>query len=329
MGFESRKSLAIFAARRLLKSVLLILGVIVVSFLIIHLAPGDVTIALAGTVYVPKRILDELRTSLGLDQPLYVQLGLYIARVGVGNLGYSYVSQETVASLILARLPVTLILVVSPMVIYTLLGVVLGVLASRKQYSLVDNMVSLVSSLGIAVPVFWLGQILILVFSANLGWFPVQGQVSIRTPPEGIGLYLDMIWHTILPATTVGLWQLALVSRLSRASMIESLHQDYITWARSKGATENTVTFKHALRNALLPVVTITGYNFGYLLTAATLTEIVFAWPGLGRLLVDSIYLRDFPVITGLLIFVSITVILANTVTDILYGFLDPRIRYR
>ena len=306
----------------------LVFGVVVLTFILIHLTPGDVTTVIAGDAPLSVEQITEIRRSLGLDRPLYEQFVTYVLRILQGDLGYSYISRKSVLELILDRVGFTLVLTFTPMVLASISGIMLGVMASRSQYSLGDNAISAISIIGYSIPIFWLGHLLILVFALQLDWFPAQGLISLRVRLEGPALWLDMLRHLVLPATALGLLQLALVTRLTRSSMLESLTQDYITWARSKGLPERTITFKHALRNALLPVTTLVGYQFGYLLTGAVLTETVFAWPGLGRLLVDSVFLRDFPVLTGLLIFVSFIVIIGNLLTDIAYAFLDPRIRY-
>jgi len=320
-------SLRWFITRRILQSVPLILGVIILAFILIHLTPGDVTQIITGDTAVSPEYLSKLRAELGLDRPLYEQLVLYLAQAMRGNLGYSFISRQTVLSLILERLPITLLLVFVPLVFSSMIGIFLGVLASQKQYSFIDNTASLISVIGFSIPVFWLAQILLIVLSVQLRWFPVQGFMDVRANLQGLDLYLDIIHHAVLPSVALGAVQLALVTRITRASMIEILSQDYIVWARSKGLSEITITFRHALRNALLPVATVVGYNFGFLLTGAILVETVFAWPGLGRLLVDAIFFHDYPVITGQLIFISTMV--ANLVTDLVYGILDPRIRYR
>jgi peptide/nickel transport system permease protein len=322
-------SLRWFILRRALGVVPLVFGVVVLSFILIHMAPGDVVTVIAGDAPLSPDMVAEIRRSLGLDRPLYEQLVIYVLRVLQGDLGYSFISRQPVLELILDRVAFTLLLTFVPMFFASVSGIMLGVAASSKQYSLSDNLISAITVICSSVPVFWLAHLLILFFSLRLGWFPAQGLVSLRVKLEGPALWLDMLHHLVLPAIALGMVQLALVTRTTRASMLENLTQDFITWARSKGLPERVVVFKHALRNALLPVTTLVGYQFGYLLTGAVLTETVFAWPGLGRLLVDSVFLRDFPVLTGLLIFVSFMVIVGNLLTDMTYALLDPRIRYR
>jgi peptide/nickel transport system permease protein len=318
-----------FLLRRAIGAIPLVFGVIVLTFTLIHMVPGDVLTVIAGEAPLPEAQVIKIRSDLGLDRPLYEQLFIYVTHILQGDLGYSFISRAPVLNLILNRLPFTLLLTLGPMIVASILGVILGVVASCKQYSLSDNAISTLTVVGFSVPVFWMGQLLIQFFSLQLGLLPAAGLTSLRASYEGPALWLDILWHLVLPAITLGMLQVALVTRLARASMLESLTQDYIVWARAKGLPENTVVFKHALKNALLPVTTLVGYQFGYLLTGAVLIETVFAWPGLGRLLVNAVFLRDFPVMTGLLIFVSFMVIVGNLITDVAYALLDPRIRYR
>ena len=329
MSVTQRTSVKYFVAMRLLQAIPLLLGVIVLSFILIHLTPGDITVIFAGNAPVSKAFLEALRHQFGLDQPLYVQFFLYLSNIIHGNLGYSYFYSEPVLDLILQRLPVTLTIVLLPLVVTPIVGVILGVSASRKQYSATDNVISLVSLAGYSIPAFWSGQLLILFFGLYLKWFPVEGFVTLGANLQGIPLIVNILDHQFLPGLLIGSIQIALVTRLTRAGMLEAYTQDYITWARAKGQKERTIAYRHALRNALLPIVTLVGYNFGLLLTGAVFTETVFALPGLGTLLVSAILNHDFPIITGQLIFVSFMVITANLITDLAYGFVDPRIRQR
>jgi len=292
------------------------------------LFPGDVAIVIAGDFPASNEFLNGIRAELGLNLPLPEQLWIYLTRVLTGNLGYSYISHQSVVSLIFDRLPLTMLLVLSSLALATIVGVILGVLSSGKPHSIMDLGSSFVSLIGFSIPVFWLGQVLLLFFAVRYAWFPGGGVTDVRQTLTGFPLYADILYHLALPAFVLTLAQLALVTRLARASMIDALSQDYITWARAKGVSERMITFKHALRNALLPVVTLTGYSIGYLFSGAVLIENVFSWPGLGRLLVLSISQRDYPVLTGQLIFISMTVILANFITDIVYRLLDPRIQH-
>lgn len=303
------------------------MGVIVVNFLLIHLAPGDPVTIFLGNLGTSQEYVQAVRERLGLDKPLPIQLLIYIKDVLRGDLGFSYVSQETVLKLIAERIPATLLLVGTALILSSVLGVILGVISSRKPYSLMDNVNALIALIGYSIPVFWFGQILLMFLSLKMDLFPVQGMVSIRQVHSGIRYYLDLGHHLALPVLTLGLRYLAVNSRYARASMLDVLSLEYITTARSKGLTERTVFYKHALRNALLPVVTLFGINLGVVFAGAVLTETIFAWPGLGMLMLNAVYARDYPVLMGLLLVISTMVILANLVTDIVYSFLDPRIQ--
>ena len=320
-------SLLRYILRRFLQAIPLILGIIVVNFSLIHLAPGDPIVALVGETQVSPDYIASVKKEYGLDQPLPAQLLYYVLGVLRGNLGYSYSFRQSVLGVILGRVPATVLLMLVAIVYSTLLGVVFGVVSSKRQYSRTDQFFTLLSLVGYSMPVFWLGQILLITLSLKLPLFPAQGMQSLREPLTGMAYWLDLFHHLVLPAFALGLSYLAINTRFTRASMIEVMSEDYIRSARAKGLSEGTVTYKHALRNALLPLVTMTGLNFGFLLTGAVLTETVFAWPGLGRLMYDSIYTRDYPVLMGMFILISVGVILANLVTDILYSVLDPRIR--
>jgi peptide/nickel transport system permease protein len=317
-----------YIAWRILQAVPLVLGVIVVTFVIVHAAPGDPAYVLAGEGADPQYV-EMLREQMGLNKPLIEQLLLYIAAVMSGNLGYSFVYRQPVLSVVMERVPATMLLMGAAIILSSTIGIVLGTTSARKPYSLKDNAATAMSLLGYSLPVFWLAQILLLVFAVQLGWFPVQGIVSVREEVVGLGRVFDILHHLILPMVALALLQLALVTRLTRASILEVLRQDFITTAWSKGLDETTVMYRHALRNALLPVVTVIGLNFSAMLTGSVLTETVFGWPGLGRLMYDAISSRDYPVLMGNFIITSITVILVNLATDIAYGFLDPRILYK
>lgn len=320
-------SLLRYILRRFLQAIPLILGIIVVNFSLIHLAPGDPIITLVGESQVSPEYIASVKKEYGLDQPLPTQLLYYVLGVLRGNLGYSFSFRQSVLGVILERVPATVLLMLVAIVYSTLLGVVFGVVSSKRQYSRTDQFFTFLSLVGYSLPVFWLGQILLITLSLRLPLFPAQGMQSLREPLTGMAYWMDLLHHLVLPAFALGLSYLAINTRFTRASMIEVMSEDYIRSARAKGLSEGTVTYKHALRNALLPLVTMTGLNFGFLLTGAVLTETVFAWPGLGRLMYDSIYTRDYPVLMGMFILISVGVILANLITDILYSVLDPRIR--
>jgi ABC-type dipeptide/oligopeptide/nickel transport system permease component len=320
-------SLLIYIFKHLIQAIPLILGIVVVNFSLIHLAPGDPIVALVGEFQVSPEYVANIKSEYGLDKPMPVQLLIYVLNVLKGDLGYSFSFKQPVLGVILDRVPATVLLMLMALVYSTILGVIFGVISSRRQYSKTDHFLTLLSLIGYSLPVFWLGQILLITLSLNLSIFPAQGMQSLRESYTGIAYWADVAHHLILPAFALGLSYLAINTRFTRASMIEVMSQDYIRTARAKGLSERAVTYKHALRNALLPLVTMTGLNFGFLLAGAVLTETVFAWPGLGRLMNDSIYTRDYPVLMGLFIFISIIVILTNLVTDIIYSILDPRMR--
>jgi peptide/nickel transport system permease protein len=328
MARESN-SLLVYIVRRLIQAIPLILGIVVVNFCLIHLAPGDPITTLVGEFQVSPEYVASVKKEYGLDKPLPLQLLVYVLNVLKGDFGYSFSLKQSVLSVILDRVPATVLLMVMAIVYSTILGVIFGVVSSKKQYSKTDNVVTFLSLIGYSLPVFWLGQILLITLSLQLSLFPAQGMQSLRESYTGIWYWIDVLHHLVLPAFALGLGYLAINTRFTRASMIEVMSQDYIRTARAKGLSEKAITYKHALRNALLPLVTMTGLNFGFLLAGAVLTETVFAWPGLGRLMYDSIYTRDYPVLMGMFIFISVVVILTNLITDIFYSVLDPRIRIR
>jgi len=326
MGKET-SSLATYILRRFLQAIPLILGIVVANFCLIHLAPGDPIVTLVGEFQISPEYIAAVKKQYGLDKPVLTQLFLYLLNVLKGDFGYSFSFKQPVISVILDRVPATLLLMGVTLFFSSLFGVILGVISSKKQYSGTDNLITLLALLGYSVPVFWLGQILLIAFSLKVSLFPAQGMQSLRESYTGLAYGIDVFHHLILPSFALGLSYLAINARFTRASMIEVMAQDYIRTARAKGVSDKVVTYKHALRNALLPLVTLTGLNFGFLLAGAVLTETVFAWPGLGRLMYDSIYTRDYPVLMGMFIFISVMVIVVNLITDIFYSILDPRIR--
>lgn len=321
--------MAHYLLQRLLYLVPLLLGAVTIVFVLVHMAPGNPVDYIIGESGADKEMIARLTAEMGLDRPLYIQLLRYLGQVATGNLGYSFVSNMPVLELILDRLPATLLLMASQLVFSISLGVGLGVLSARRPNSLLDNSITVFSLASFAVPVFWLGQLLILGFGYYLDWLPIQGMVDLRAGYTGFDLVLDVARHMVLPVLTLTLYNLALILRLTRGSMLEVVGQEYVKVARAKGLSENTVMIKHALRNALLPVVTVIGLEFRALIAGAVLTETVFAWPGLGRLTFDAIHARDYPLLMGMFIFISLLVAVGNLVTDLLYALLDPRIRYR
>lgn len=314
---------------RLLQGLALVFAVVVLNFVLVHAAPGDPVETIAGASGgMSAELKAELRTQYGLDKPLPVQLGVYLGKVLSGDLGYSYFFNLPVAGLIAERVPATLLLVMTSVLGSFLIGTVLGVLSSRKPNGLLSQLINTLSLVGFAAPVFWTGIMLVLLFASALPLFPVSGMRAIDSAgASGFTDVLDVLHHLVLPALTLGLIYLAQYSRLSRASMLDVLGSDFIRTARAKGLSNRVVLYKHALRNALLPVVTILGLQFGNVMAGAILVETVFNWPGLGRLAFESVLRRDYPTILGVLLFSSIIVVVMNLLTDYCYRLIDPRIK--
>ncbi|MBI3292035.1 MAG: ABC transporter permease [Elusimicrobia bacterium] len=313
---------------RLVQAIPLLLGVIVINFMLLHLAPGDPVSFLVGDFPAPEEYVRELRVKFGLDKPLLVQLGLYLRHVLQGDLGFSFAQDRAVLTVVFERAGATAVLSLTALSFGTLIGVSVGILAAIRHRSVFDGFATGLSVAGFSLPVFWLGQVALIMFSLKLGLFPIQGMLSIRESYTGLAYYVDIAIHLILPALVLSLQLLAITARVTRTSMLDILTQEYMVTARAKGLLATTVILKHALRNALIPVVTIVGHNLGYVLAGSALVETVFGWPGIGRLLFDSLRMRDYPVLLGIFLVVSLSVIVANLVTDLLYGALDPRIRY-
>jgi peptide/nickel transport system permease protein len=322
-------SVTTYIARKLLQVPLLLFGVVVVLFLLIHLAPGDPAAAFVGQVAVPPEFVAELRQRMGLDRSLVEQFAIYLTHLARADLGYSFYYNQPVLNLILERVPATALLMSTGLVSATVFGIGLGVLAAARPHGWFDNGASVVMLVAYSLPVFWLGELALLIFALQLGWFPTQGLQSLRGIESNWGDLVDRAQHLVLPATVVGIRYLAIDYRLVRSGVIEVLGQDYIQTARAKGLASRVVLFRHALRNALLPVVTITGLNIGFALSGAVLTEVIFGWPGVGRLTLDAIAHRDYPVMMGIFILITFVVVLVNFLTDLLYAAVDPRIRLR
>ncbi len=320
-------ALGSYLLRRLLQAVPLLIGVLVITFTLIHLAPGDPVYILAGdggdAAYYA-----QMHAYYGLDRSLPEQFVRYIGAMLRGDFGYSFSYQQPVYAVILSRLPATLLLMVTALAISTIIGLALGVLGARHPHTALDHGILAVVLAAYSMPVFWLGQLLVIVFAVWLKLLPVQGMVSARGDYSGVAYLIDLLQHLVLPAVTLGLLQLAVTARLTRTSVREALTEDFVRTARAKGLPERRVLFGHALRNALLPVVTVLGGQLGVMLTGAALTETIFAWPGLGRLLLDASLNRDYPLLMAIFILVAVTVVTANLLTDLAYALLDPRVRY-
>ena len=315
-------------AARIAWSVGLILAVIVMCFSLVHLAPGDAALVIAGESGAgDPELIEQIREDLGLDDPYLVQLSRYIGDVASGDFGTSYRFNEPVTSLIGDRIWPTILLVTTALLFAIVIGVLVGVFTARRPESPVSHGVTVFSLVGYSMPVFWTGYLLIIAFASNVRWFPVAGMRDVRFEGNRFEEWLDIAHHLVLPALTLGLIYLAQYSRLSRASMLEVLQSDYVRTARAKGLAERKVVYKHALRHAVIPVITIAGLQFGALLSGALLVETVFNWPGLGRLAADSVFQRDAPVLLGVLICSAVLVVVINILTDVVYRMIDPRIR--
>lgn len=308
-----------YTLRRLLETIPILLGVTLLTFLILHLSPGDPAVLIGGPTASSEEIAN-IRRRLNLDRPLHEQYLTFLAGLTRGDLGESIQRRESVADMLAVRLPNTLALAVASMIV-TLLGVVLGVIAATKQNSITDFALMNVSLVGLSIPNFWLGLMLIIWFSVDLRWFPAAGLVQPYWS-------LDGLRALTLPALTLGTAGMALVARLTRSGMLEVLQQDYVRTARAKGLPQRVVTYRHALRNTLIPVVTILGLNFGYLLGGAVVTETVFAINGIGRLTVDAILARDYAVVQGCVVFIATMFVLVNLLVDLSYALLNPQLRY-
>jgi len=317
-----------FLLRRLAYAAALVLAVVALNFVLIHLAPGDPVETIAGSMGgMTEALRETLRHEYGLDRPLPVQLWIYLDRMLHGDLGESYFFNAPVSALILERVPATLLLVTTAVLAAFLGGTFLGVLASRKPNGPLSQSITVLSVVGYAAPVFWTGIMLIIVLASLVPVFPVSGMRGDLASGTGLAGMLDVAYHLVLPAATLGIVYLAFYSRLTRASMLDVLGADYIRTARAKGASEATVYYRHALRNAMLPVITVLGLQFGNVLAGAILVETVFNWPGLGRLAFDSVLRRDYPTILGVLLFSSLLVVVMNQATDFCYRLIDPRIK--
>jgi ABC-type dipeptide/oligopeptide/nickel transport system permease component len=305
----------------------LIFAVVLVAFLLIHIAPGDPLDAIIGDYPVSLEYRAELRARLALDRPLTEQLLAYLGSLARGQMGYSFRYGLSVETLVLQRLGATLLLMGSTLVFSTIVGIALGILAGTWPGSRIDTAITMLASVFYSLPVFVWGIILIMVFGVYLRWFPAGGYRSVSLVavplPQAI---LDTLWHLVLPVAALSARYIALLSRVTRSSMLEVRSEDYVTVARAKGLTERSVVARHIVRNALIPVATVAGLNFGLLLTGSAVLETVFAWPGMGLLMYDAMQARDCQVLQGVFLITSATVVLVNILTDMAYAKVDPRI---
>jgi peptide/nickel transport system permease protein len=302
-----------FLLRRLLLTVPVLLGVATLVFSLIHLVPGDPVQAMLGDSASPQDIAD-LRGRLGLDRPLLVQYGSFLKGAVRGDLGSSLRTNQTVTAAILERMPATFELALAAMAVAALIAIPLGIIAAVRAGTGVDYAATTLALLGISMPNFWLGPLLAIVFSIMLGWLPVAGRGTLA--------------HLVLPAITLGAPLAAVLARMTRASVIEELRELYVLAARARGLSFSRAVLRHAFRNSLIPIVTVFGLQFGAVLTGAVITETIFAWPGVGRLLIQSIAFRDYPLVQGCILLIAVTYVAMNLLTDVAYGLLDPRIRY-
>lgn len=304
-----------YVIRRILQLIPVFLSVMVIIFTILYFTPGDpARIALGQEV--TQEAIDAFRAEQGLDDPYIVQLGRYLYKaIFQGDLGYSYVMKSSVSSELANRIPTTIKLAFWSVVFSTLVGIPMGVISAIKQYSLLDSFVTLITLLGVSMPTFWFGLLVILAFSVHLGWFPSMGFSTVS--------------EMVLPILTLSGSSIAIIARITRSSMLEVIRSDYIRTARAKGQKERVVIFRHALPNAMIPIMTIIGMQFGMLLGGSIITEAIFSISGVGRLMLEAINMRDYPIIQGGVLFISIAFSLINLVVDILYAFVDPRIHVK
>ena len=302
-----------FLARRLALTLPVLLGVATLVFSLIHFIPGDPAQAMLGEA-APQADVEELRRRLGLDRPLLEQYGTFLLGLLRGDLGTSLRTGQPVTAQILERMPATVELAAAAMLVAICVSIPLGIAAAVRRGTAVDHAAMTLALTGVSVPNFWLGPLLAIVFAVELGWLPVSG----RGTPQ----------HLILPAVSLGAALAAILARMTRASMLEELREQYVLAARARGVPRLGAVLRHAFRNSLIPVVTLVGLQFGAVLTGAVITETIFAWPGIGRLLIQSIGFRDYPLVQGCILLIAVTYVGVNLLTDLVYGVLDPRIRY-
>jgi peptide/nickel transport system permease protein len=316
-----------YVAKRVTYAALTLLIIMTLNFVIFRLMPGDPVALVADVVRLRPEQVERLYELFGLRKPLWQQYVQYMIQSLRGFYGYSFYSQRPISEDIMARLPNTLLLVGTATVLSIVIGMVVGIVVSSRRGSVLDITAITFGFLGNSVPIFWLGLILLLVFGVDLKWFPIRGTTSVPAPTEPLALVLDIMWHMTLPTFALVIILFGGYALVMRAAMLDVLTEDYIQLARAKGLTERTVLYKHALRNAMLPMVTVIALAFGFLLSGALLTETVFSWYGLGRYIWDAILKQDYPALQGIFFIISVMVVAANLIADLIYGFLDPRIK--
>lgn len=330
-----------YIIKRIIALIPVLFGIMLLVFLAMHFVPGDIAQTLIGEKGGHEEVV-KLRHDLGLDRPIYVQFGIFLRRAVTGNFGVSYQTMEPATQAVMRAFPVTMQLSLVAILFSLIIAIPTGIIAAVRQYSLFDNFLMGGAVLGISLPVFWTATLLMMLFSLRLRWFPFTGIISIGVSIHDItgfqmvdalitgnwSGFIDVLRHLILPGIALGALPMAIIARMMRSSLLEVLQKDYVNTARAKGVREVKVLTKHALRNALLPVITVIGLQFGNLLCGAILTETVFAMPGIGRLAVTSILFRDYPIVEALVFFTALAVVVVNLLVDISYAYIDPRIRY-
>lgn len=320
--------MARFILARLGKAAGILLAIVALNFLLIHAAPGDPAAVMAGEAgATDEKFIAQLRQQFGLDRSLPEQMAIYMKGVATLNLGYSYRQQMPVADLIFTRLPATLLLTFSAFVISLVLGTLAGVLASARVGTVADTLISTVALIFYATPLFWIALMAVILFSVTLDWLPGFGYETVGAGYTGFRRVLDIGQHLIMPATTLGLFFMAVYMRMTRASMLEVSRLDFVKTARAKGLAPRIILWRHIFRNAMLPIVTLAGLQAGQLVGGAVLTETVFAWPGIGRLMFEALAQRDYNLLLGIFFVSAAMVLLFNLITDVAYRFVDPRIR--
>ncbi|SMF77135.1 peptide/nickel transport system permease protein [Tistlia consotensis] len=319
-----------FILKRLLKAVAVLFAIVVLNFFLIRAAPGDPAQVMAGEAgAADAKFIEQLREQFGLDKPLHEQLAIYVGDIVTLDLGWSYRQNEPVSKLVFERLPATLLLTGTAFVISIALGLLFGAIAARRVGTLTDTAVTSFALIFYATPLFWVALMAILLFSVVLGWLPAYGMETVGAHLTGLAYAADVAEHLVLPALTLGLFFMAVYARLTRSSMLEVADMDFVKTARAKGVAPGRITRVHVLRNAVLPVITLAGIQAGQLVGGAVLTETVFAWPGIGRLMYDALFQRDYNLLLGIFFVSSAMVLLFNLITDVVYTFIDPRIELK
>ncbi len=313
-----------YIIKRILQAIPLLILITIITFLIINLAPGDPAVMFINPERMGKVDLNVIRHNLGLDKPLYIRYFIWLGGLLKGDFGISFFRNRPVLDLLMEALPNTIVLSVVSVLISTIIAIPAGMISALKRGSVWDYFFSTISFIGISIPAFWFGLMLLLVFGAQLQWFPIGG---MRENYDQF-VFMDRLSHIVLPAIVLGMSGMATDMRYMRSAMLEVINQDYIRTARSKGLSEKIVIWRHAFRNALLPLITLFGFMIPGLISGAAITESIFAWPGIGRIVVEANFTRDYPIIMGELVFVSVLVVLGSLIADVLYAVADPRIKY-